>query len=356
MFFFILGTLWITSTTSSRDAVATPLKLSTRSLLIQGIAMTELDTKARPPSREDDAETRPEAQPRDAQPRLAVVTYNVWFDSLRYTERCDALFEILEASAADVICLQEVLPPFLQRLQAQAWVKRYAVASSILQRYGVAILARRDLRPAFATHKLPTTMGRTLLSVLLQVETACGRAEVRVGTVHLESLDEHPTRVAQLRICERVLGQRDRSAVLCGDFNFCAYRNYHPERVPLENECLQHVLPAWSDVWSELRSDPGFTFDGAANGCVTGAQRFRFDRVMCCGGHGALCPSAIELLGTRPVRDYLPPAHPFLSWAPGQKRHLLRHGGKKELSASETWPSDHFGLLAVFELAGWVGA
>ena len=115
MFFFILGTLWITSTTSSRDAVATPLKLSTRSLLIQGIAMTELDTKARPPSREDDAETRPEAQPRDAQPRLAVVTYNVWFDSLRYTERCDALFEILEASAADVICLQEVLPPFLQR-------------------------------------------------------------------------------------------------------------------------------------------------------------------------------------------------------------------------------------------------
>jgi len=43
---------------------------------------------------------------------LRVLTFNVWFGTLGIVERFDALIALALARDADVICLQEVTPPF----------------------------------------------------------------------------------------------------------------------------------------------------------------------------------------------------------------------------------------------------
>ena len=145
---------------------------------------------------------------------LRLVTYNVWFDPLKFGARCSAIFAILRASDADVICLQEVLPNFIHLLRAQPWLALYELSGDeeSVEPYGVLMLCKRSLAPLFCFHELPTRMARKLLTAQLTVpvlpeDTAktvpvlpeatshASTSTLMVGTVHLESLDNHPVRV-----------------------------------------------------------------------------------------------------------------------------------------------------------------
>ena len=132
---------------------------------------------------------------------LTVVTYNVWFSQHRQRERALSLFGILEHSDADVICLQEVTPFFLQLLTEQAWMrKRYMLSDSIgtslkgsKLAYGVIIAVKKPTPiSVFTLHTLPSRMNRRMLRVSIYAPQTVGHhqdnpaVQMVVGTVHLE--------------------------------------------------------------------------------------------------------------------------------------------------------------------------
>ena len=132
---------------------------------------------------------------------LKVVTYNVWFSEHRQRERAVSLFGILDDSDADVICLQEVTPFFLQLLTEQDWMrKRYMLSDSVgtslkgsKLTYGVIIAVKKPTPiSVFTLHTLPSRMNRRMLRVSIYHPETVGNHQEKstvhivVGTVHLE--------------------------------------------------------------------------------------------------------------------------------------------------------------------------
>jgi len=257
--------------------------------------------------------------------QLRVVTWNVWFDELCKNDRMQALLTELLVVAPDIICLQEVLPELATAFRASASLTElYDISPFHISCYGCLMLARRDLRAHFVEVPYESTcMGRTLLLADCQ-----GRYPgVLVATTHLESLNSEARRRAQLTQAAEALQGRS-AAVLCGDFNFDATQTYGDwqqsaparPREQLENCVLGEVLPDFEDVWPALRSDEGFSFDGAANPkCIQDPlERMRYDRVLV--RRPCVRPLVVSLLGTQAIND----------WG--------------------VMPSDHFGVQADLEL------
>ena len=108
--------------------------------------------------------------------------------------------------------------------------------------YGVLMLVKRQLQPQFKLVDIPSRMGRKLLTAAVTLPSLTADApalQACFATVHLESLSNADLRRSQLAVAERTLSQFHQ-AVLCGDFNFCSYKNYHPWG-PLENNVLSEV-------------------------------------------------------------------------------------------------------------------
>ena len=108
----------------------------------------------------------------------------------------------------------------------QSWVADYDCSDkdhsgSTVAPYGVLTLCRKSFKPEFKFYPFPTRMARKLLVTRIAVTGD----EFLVGNVHLESLDSRALREQQLGICGTVLNSAPHS-ILCGDFNFCSYRNY----------------------------------------------------------------------------------------------------------------------------------
>ena len=195
---------------------------------------------------------------------ISVATWNVWFGEERAAARQRALLGVLASAGTsrtgpDVIGLQEVLPAFADALREgtgparpfKAFLNEYVISSNRIRGYGCLLLAKRSLSPQFREVALPTDMGRTLLVADLAIPGV--HVRVRVGTVHLESLDNEPTRKAQLHIARAALlspasarkavaeeeveeGEEGKAALamLMGDFNFDATRTFRDWELPLD--------------------------------------------------------------------------------------------------------------------------
>jgi endonuclease/exonuclease/phosphatase family metal-dependent hydrolase len=358
--------------------------------------------------------------------QLVVVTYNVWFSSRQFQERSLAILRILEQSNADFICLQEVLLEFVVLLTQHNQLARDYIISTTTKwktSYGVVILAKRELQASFSYYDLPTTFGRTLVvaEACIQLPT-CKPVTVRVATAHFESMANQLLRQEQLQIAAQVLNQPAKTggcaveAILCGDFNFCSYRNFSGQG-ELENNCLRRILPNFIDVWPALKSaaDHGYTFDSLRNWNIGKHEQMRYDRVL--SQLRYLTPTDITLLGTDPIAPAvdiqsthkkdapMPPLRPSKKQTRGPEstinssssgssassagtpctppparesgEHIHSTAGDGSATAGGTppqqklslqwntttppktsglWPSDHFGLRAVFELNALVGS
>jgi endonuclease/exonuclease/phosphatase family metal-dependent hydrolase len=215
----------------------------------------------------------------------------------------------MEQSNADFICLQEVLLEFIVLLQQESeYLSRMYTISSTSRwkaHYGVVILAKRELRPSFRYYDLPTGFGRTLVVAEVNTEVSSTKIAVRVATAHFESLANHFLRQKQLQIAAEVLGlpheeAKSVEAILCGDFNFCSFRNFSG-RGELENRCLGRILPAFTDLWPAIKpvQDRGYTFDSSRNRNIGKHEQSRYDRVLANLQH--LKAVQIDLLGTDPI-------------------------------------------------------
>ena len=327
-------------------------------------------------------------------PPLTVLTYNIWFEggfnkpapldpvavdpntlgavargkyllkidtaerAASFVSRMSRVVNILRASQADVVCLQEVTPwsreifasdPFLTEI--------YAFSENPLGRYGVLILAKKERAPSFQTHAMETMMGRDLVGVVVDLPSGgAPKRKVLVLTAHFESLSAAPIRKLQLEQAASVMNEKSLSdgvlrnmmsffsgatpkhpnTVLCGDFNFCSYRNFDKDSMPLENDVLRAILPDHDDLWPTLvwpgeaesdgtttprAEDKGYTFDSELNHNIRQTERMRYDRVL--SRCSDLIPRTIRLVGTEEMEG---------------------EGGNKY----PMHPSDHFGLLATF--------
>lgn len=255
---------------------------------------------------------------------LSVLTWNIWFDRHEWSHRMEFILAEINRLQPDFVCLQEVIPKFENLLLNSEAAKYYTISPFYNVHnsgYGVIMLAKKAYECQFNFVEFPTNMGRMLL---IGSTIVAGRS-LAVATAHFESLDNHPLRQEQLKIAARSLANYD-TAILTGDFNFCSYRNYKADTLPLDNDCLQQIVPDYVDLWPALKgNDPnntdrtskGYTFDSTVNKNITQIEVARYDRVIARSSSGWQ-PTSIEIVGSEPI--------------------IL----------NRVWPSDHFGLLAKF--------
>lgn len=254
-----------------------------------------------------------EPDPRPPLRELRFVTYNVLADEDPSGQRVPKLLETLRRTDADVIVLQEVAPWFASILLKEPWLRSYNHPI----KDGKAYIAHEFLVlsrfPIIDTEVAPLTgnQHRAYFTATIQLPTG----PAKVATCHLESLlEDGPMRAQQLDIYfQRLAGTGD--AFFAGDFNFGD--GEQPE--------TKHLAPEFRDAWREVHPKlPGFTWD-IENSRMARAESFpeepsrRLDRVLYRSTQWQ--PISAELLGTEPV-------------SPKNKR---------------LYPSDHFGLLVVFQ-------
>jgi endonuclease/exonuclease/phosphatase family metal-dependent hydrolase len=312
----------------------------------------------------------PAAQPPPAAEAdsLTIITWNVWFDVFERDCRTLHVLSTVQAAQPDVACFQEATASFVSALRQNAFlVEHYSVfedvsaaaASSTRGKpYGALIMCKKQFAAAFSRHELTTLMDRELLVAQLQLG---GGRRATVATVHMESLNCHKVRVQQMKEIKRVIscscpaphhGVASAGAVacaacgpviLCGDFNFCSESNFGAAPTaasPLENSDLSAIFPEFVDVWPALHAssgEKGYTYDSKSNGMLQDMgstdPRCRLDRVMLCSAR-AWRPCSIDLLGTSEIHC------------------TRRSSGGGSCKTIAVFPSDHFGLVAVFKRDG----
>jgi len=238
---------------------------------------------------------------------LIFVTYNILGDAVEVKTRSPALMMLLQASNADVIALQEVVPWFSSLVAKEEWAKAYQATKIRPEDAGGQwILSKLPIEKA-AIHRLPGPQGRTVLITTIRV----GTRRMDVATTHLESpLADGLVRAKQLEAVWPRLRDAD-DAVFLGDFNFG------------DGEAEEkRIDPGYLDLWKSLKpGDSGFTWNIEASGMAKkgsfpGEKSRRLDRILL---RSTLWKAkSIQIIGDQPVNP-----------------------GKKDL-----FPSDHFGLLA----------
>lgn len=215
---------------------------------------------------------------------MIIQSLNVCFEAPdTFATRFAALARSLLARKPDVVCLQEATSELVTVFHSCKVFELYSMSSPPAggeYGYCTLILARKELQASF--RRVPfahTSMARDVL-----VATFRG-TDLAVGTTHLESMDSHPVREAQMRQASRELSQYG-NALLVGDFNFCSHRNFNRRSAgPLHNDSLSVCLPGFVDQWPRLHATPGHTFEDWRNQWkftdkLKADSRYRFDRVM----------------------------------------------------------------------------
>jgi len=282
---------------------------------------------------------------------FSLLTLNVWFSSFFAEERAQGTIDEIAFHNPTIVCLQEVKPSFINFLKENTFIQKNYLISDISGKtvipYGVAILARIDANIhqtyALAEYELTTRMSRKVL--LLDFQWPYSKHMISVATVHLESLNNAPTRQKQLREIYKLISPKATSipvdgAIVCGDFNFDATRNYIKDSgQPLENDLLsKELLPDYMDVYAALhKNEPikdTWTFDTTTNPNLFGhrEETMRYDRIML-SPTKTVQPKMVAICANNPIKD--------------EKGKEIQT--KRDVRA--VFPSDHYGLIAEFELA-----
>ena len=211
----------------------------------------------------------------------------------------------------------------LQQLLQQPFIRERYYVSDVDGRtfngwYGVVLLIDIHL-PVMHLNLVDfprSSMGRRLIFADVKLNE---NELLRIGTVHLESLDSEQERENQLNLIQNVFSVSPATYILMGDFNFSAHGRENPRHF--------RTLAKWIDVWAYLKepNDPGFTFDIQTNAMTRAnsdaVERARIDRIIL--QSQSILPREMDILGTKSI---------------GKEGQL------------PIFPSDHYGLTAVFQM------
>lgn len=245
---------------------------------------------------------------------LKVMTYNILADPNNIAQRTPLLLEMMEASKCDVIALQETTSEFINSLLKCPWKKKYhctkhnGVATAPR---GLFFISRYPILRRFFKI-LPGNQRRGVLAIEVEIDGN----KFTFATTHMESpLEDGPTRGKQLELIFSNL-KASENVILMGDFNFGD--GEQPETSKLSK--------TFSDGWLQLHpGDKGYTWNieksaMAKRGSFVGEKSRRLDRILY--KSPKLKVTEIEIIGD----------------------------SKKPTTAGLSFPSDHFGLEATFDL------
>jgi len=222
--------------------------------------------------------------------QLKIITYNVWFAEQDFDERAAGLLEIISNEQPHIIALQEVTPRLVNIIIANKWVQDNCFISDStgenVYPYGVMFLTRIPWTN-LVFQKLVTNMARKTLIGEFYLSNG---QKIKVGTVHLESLENAKTRGIQLQTIFPYLADVEH-AFLMGDFNMA----------PADTENALINENGYIDVWPSLNpTDIGNTF------------RFyprRIDRMIL--KSKIIKPITMKIIGNVPIRDNIYPSDHF---------------------------------------------
>ncbi|KAK9695066.1 hypothetical protein K7432_013162 [Basidiobolus ranarum] len=227
--------------------------------------------------------------------------YNIAGTDKPHSEhRVDALLHLLLQEDADVICLQEVTPEFVDQMKKELWVQQSYILSDIesqsLHPQGVLMLSRLPLHPFFATY-LPSKQQKKMLYADIYINE---QSVVRIATSHLESSNHNINfRQQQLESIKTVLlpeSEKDKfmTSVICGDFNFTG----SDEDVALKKA---NFVDAWAHKYPKNEMGAGYTL--GVNYPTSNPSRN--DRVYVCNHDKEIQWEAarIKLIGDKPITD-----------------------------------------------------
>jgi len=222
----------------------------------------------------------------------------------------------------------------LQQLVLQPWVQERYLLSDIdgrtfvngQQSYGVIMLIDKnlDLKELFSV-QFPTGQGRLLLFAQIQCRTEI----ILIGTVHLESKQNQQLRSQQLQICQPIFNryateQSNATCLLMGDFNFDS-----------TNVVQMNILSEWIDLWLALHDSHNLGWT---------RRNLRYDRIMFRSVR--IIPSQIQIIGNEPIDQF-----PTGNLASNIASSDLTSNPQRAQQMVDVFPSDHFGLLADFDLS-----
>lgn len=259
---------------------------------------------------------------------LKIITYNVWFDPFAKEIRNQNLLHIIKDNKPDVACFQEVTFDFFDIIKKNNELLKYydfsldplantqTVANYLgSHNYGVLMLVKKELKAHFTLYKFNNSkMERRILAAKITKN----EREILLSTTHLESLlGNSAVRASQLLDINNLHANAS-EAIFTGDLNLSTTDN--------NNGLLEKKLPNFTDTWKLLHPNlPGHTFDGTINKMIGGASRMRYDRVLFKSQQNILAKS-IEIIGNKII------------------------GYHENNVARPIFPSDHYGLLAIFEV------
>lgn len=241
--------------------------------------------------------------------RLTLISWNILDDSTLSQERGLAVLDVLSETPADIILLQEVTLPLIEKLKKDRRFSDYQIYSRQRNHRivgGLAIVSKIPIKTTARYEQLPSMMRRGLLYIMLKNKDQF----LCIANVHLESMmDDTTMRIKQLTSTFNHLSYCD-DIILAGDFNF---GKGEPEEVLLKKQ--------YTDVWLQLKpNNRGLTYNRELNersddNAFWFEKSRRLDRFYISGD--CLAAKQIQLTGNKP-------------------------------DANNQMPSDHFALLATF--------
>ena len=149
-------------------------------------------------------------------PKFTLMTYNVWFDRHNYLNRKIALLEILKKKSPSVICLQEVIQPFMEFLQEDDFIKaNYYISDSMLEPYNIVMLSKFPLK--FYHLTFPTNQNRYLIIGEIRIRSQEFSRSLIFSTSHFESLENADFRKDQMQRTFSFHASREKPVLLEND-------------------------------------------------------------------------------------------------------------------------------------------
>ena len=206
---------------------------------------------------------------------MKVLSYNVWFDEYKQTERLESLLAVILSYDPDIICLQEVIP--VVHTELKNYLKCYDIFPKKLKKsYGCVILSKHKIKNNEEYIFLNSVMGRSLLVTELMVNNK----PLFVANCHFESMFKIKTKnkekIKQYELSEEILTKISLKGpiILCADTNLLKSE----EKYYFDNE-------KWTDCWNLSKdTKKQFTYDYYTNMNMKhkkmGKFRSRIDRII----------------------------------------------------------------------------
>lgn len=271
----------------------------------------------------------PSASSLGSRRQITMLTFNIWYPSVKMKERMNALGEIVQNLKPDILTFQEVTLDNLALLRRQHWFDRYNVVPpdpelEIRKHEGKHFVVILTVYPVDKWFIYPLKNSPVYHRKLVRAETkraVSSNVRFVIATTHLV----HAASNTQ----KRELQLKETLKVLSGYKNVCVMgdMNINEGKFKADGEV---VLPySWSDAWLSLPGNTvsnGNTWDQSRNAFAsmqsntntTKIYKARVDRVFC------------------KLSDF--------------KVKEMRIVGN-ESTKSGVLPSDHFGLFTIIELS-----